>query len=281
MKRVLWILIWILTATVLCSAQTIFYFPQVADGGGWKTTIFITNPAAANANLSNVTITFTKSNGTAFNVAFVDAAGSPAGSGNTLSFQIAGGQSRKFVSTGASASVETGFATVSGTAAVAGTAVFSQFSGTRLLSEAGVPSSQALVRQAVFVDTLGGFSTGVAMANPNSGSANLVLSLLNSEGVQVMSTTQTLLANNHVARFTGELFAGSQPLAGSLQIVSSLAIPAIALRFSPDFSAFTTLPPVSIASLLKPAVGWLEERPWLAPLKSLAKLLSTLQLGMG
>ena len=51
MKRVFLILFGILTASGICSAQTIFYFPQIADGqqgGGivWSTFIVITNPAA-------------------------------------------------------------------------------------------------------------------------------------------------------------------------------------------------------------------------------------------
>jgi hypothetical protein len=271
-------------SAVVCSAQTTFYFPQVADGGGWKTTIFITNPAAANTSLANVTITFTKSNGTAFNVPFVDSSGAPAGDGNTLGFQVAGGQTRKFVSVGAAPGVDVGFASVTATAPVNGTAVFSQFSGGRLLSEAGVPTSQALARQGIFVDTQGGFYTAVAMANPAAGAANLTLQLMSTEGVQVATTTRVLNPNNHTAAFVHELFQGTpgaQPLVGSLQITGSTAIPAIALRFSPDFSAFTTLPPVSLASLLSPALKWFDQRPWLTPLTSIARLLDVFQFRAG
>jgi len=64
MKRVVWTLFWILTATVICSAQSTFYFPQIADGvqgGGvtWKTTVFITNPAAVGTASTAVQIDFT------------------------------------------------------------------------------------------------------------------------------------------------------------------------------------------------------------------------------
>ena len=61
MKRVLLSVIWILTATVICSAQTSFYFPQVADGIqsdgiSWKTTLFVTNPAVVGTANAAVTI---------------------------------------------------------------------------------------------------------------------------------------------------------------------------------------------------------------------------------
>src|SRR5262245_44911221 len=197
MKRAFLSLVFLLISAVICSAQTTSYFPQVADGGGWRTTLLITNPASNGSNLASVTITFTKSAGTAFNLSFVDSSGTPVGGGNTLGFQVAGGQTRKFVSIGAGAATDVGFGTMTSTQPVNGTAVFSQFSGTRLLGEAGVPAAQALTRQSIFVDTQLGFFTGVAVANPGTAAANLSMNLLNTEGVQVNTTTRTLQPSNH------------------------------------------------------------------------------------
>src|SRR2546426_7420576 len=103
MKRVFLTLFWILTATALCSAQTTFYFPQIADGiqgGGfsWKTTLFITNPAAAGTAATTVQIEFTTSAGAAFNISF-DGTGFTS-SGNMVAMTISGGQTRRLVSTG-------------------------------------------------------------------------------------------------------------------------------------------------------------------------------------
>jgi hypothetical protein len=51
MKRIPLIVFWIFAATLVCSAQNIFYFPHVADGvlvgNIWRTTIFLTNPASS------------------------------------------------------------------------------------------------------------------------------------------------------------------------------------------------------------------------------------------
>src|SRR6185503_771344 len=120
MKRVLFTLFLILTATLVCSAQTI-YFPHVSNGvqsanAIWKTTILLTNPASSGS--ASGSVTFTKENavlsgaGTAFNLSFRDENGTPVSVGNTIPFQIAAGQSRKFVSDG-SGPLESGFATVS------------------------------------------------------------------------------------------------------------------------------------------------------------------------
>jgi len=293
MKRVVLILVWFVTATVVCSAQTTtFYYPHITNGvlGGvtWKTTIFITNPAAIGTGLASGSVTLMQDNpvlsgtGTAFNISFTDETGQPAGSGNTIPFQIAGGQTRKFTSSGGGAYAG-GFAIVSANAPISGTAIFSEFengSG-RLIGEAGVPSGNAVTNQAIFVDTQGGYNVGVAYANPGTAGADVTLRLLNSSAVVVMSTVQSLGVSNHGAAFVSQLFPGAPALAGTMQISSQTPLSAIALRFDPSLSVFTTLPPVTLASLLNPAVEWLERRPWLNPLTSFAKLLGGLQFRLG
>jgi hypothetical protein len=268
MKRALLLLVFILLSSAAASAQSTFYFPQIADGadggGFWKTTIYLTNAAAPGASLATGTVTFLRTAGgvsAPLNVAFVDGNGVPAGSGNTLSFQIAGGQIRKFVST-AAAPLLTGFATVSSDVPVTGTAIFSRFAANgSLVSEAGVPAATASARQAILVDTLGGFNTGVAYANPSSSPATISLQLLNLEGVAVGGAIapQTLPANGHNAVFVNQFFSGgSAPaFAGTMQITSDTPLAAVALRFDPTFSFFTTLPPVSLASLFPTVAEWI------------------------
>jgi hypothetical protein len=287
MKRFVVILLWIFSAAALASAQTTGYFPQIAngiqsDGITWKTTIYITNPAPSGSAPVSGTISFTASNGSPFNIAFVDSIGAPAGSGGTISFSITGGQTRKYVSTGAGA-LSIGFGTLSANGTVIGTAVFSEFTaGGALISEASVLSSGATERQAIVVDTQAGFDTGVAYANPNSGPVSITLQLLNTEGVAVVpSTQQTLAGNQQTAAFVkGGLFPTSPALAGSMQIISSAPIASVALRFS-STGLFTTLPPITLADLLYPAVQWLEQRSWLSPLSSLARLIGGLHLRIG
>jgi hypothetical protein len=241
--------------------NTTFYYPHVADGilGStvWKTTIFLTNPAASGTASGSISFMQDNANpalaGSPLNISFKDETGNSVGSGNVVPFQIAAGQTRKFVSSGA-ATYAGGFAVVNSNAAISGTAIFSEFnSNGTLLGEAGVPSGAAVLRQSIFVDTVGGYNLGVAYANPGTAAANITLTLLNDNASPVATTTQILGANNHNAKFVGELFPNAPQLAGTMQIVSNVPMPAIALRFDPTFSVFTTLPPVTLASIISNA----------------------------
>jgi hypothetical protein len=144
-----------------------------------------------------------------------------------------------------------------------------------------VPAASAVPRQAVFVDTVGAFNIGVAYANPGNTAATVTLSMLNSSAATVATTTTTLGPNNHRAAFTFEMFPGTPQMVGTMQVTSVGALAAIAMRFDPSFTVFTTLPPVTIAALLNPAVEWLQQRPWITPLTSIAKLLGAFQLRIG
>src|SRR5207249_5393716 len=121
----------------------------------WQTTIFLTNPAAVGSGAVSGSITFTAPNGTPFELAFVDEAGQQS-SGAAIGFQIAGGQTKKYVSTG-NVPLVSGFATVrTASGVVSGAALFTQFKNGILFAEAGVSASAKVLRQAVIVDTTGG-----------------------------------------------------------------------------------------------------------------------------
>src|SRR5262249_9714938 len=154
------------------------------------------------------TITFNADNpnaglaGTPFAVVFTDEGG--AQTTGTITFAIAPGQTKKYVSAG-TGGYSPGFATASTTAgSVTGTAIFSEFdiASGRLIAEAGVPAALAYTKQAVFVDTIGGYNIAVAYANPGPGAANVTFNLLNAAAASVATTTQLLGPGNHVASFT-------------------------------------------------------------------------------
>jgi hypothetical protein len=283
MKRIFLVVLWIFAATLVCSAQGTIYFPHIANGvlGStiWKTTILLTNTGGAPAS---GTITFNADNpnagqaGTPFNIGFTDEVGTP--TSGTITFGIAPGQTKKYVSAG-TGGYSPGFATATTSAgAVTGTAIFSEFdiASGRLIAEAGVPAALAYTKQAIFVDTVSGYNIAVAYANPGPASVNVTFNLLDSTAALVATTPRVLGPGNHVALFTSGLFPSVGPLAGTMQVTSSAAIPTIALRFDPVFTIFTTLPPLGIASMLNPTIEWFQQRPWLAPLTSVARLLGAL-----
>jgi hypothetical protein len=292
MKRVLLTAVLILTASAVASAQGIFYFPHVVNGVQvsviWKTTILLTNTGTTTAT-GGITFSQDTSNssaaGSPMTITLTDEAGGT-GSGNAFSFSMPPNGTKRLISDGAGPFVG-GFAAVipNAGAKVSGTAIFSEFDAAgNLIGEAGVPSASGATRQAIFVDTINNYKIGVAYANPGGTAANIKLDLLNSQAQSVLSTavSQVLGPGNHTAGFTFQMFPSAPAsMAGTMQITSDTPLAAIALRFDPTLSKFTTLPPVSLASLINPALEWLQQREWLTPLTSVARLLGALQLRIG
>ncbi len=291
MKRAILFLVIVATLSGVATAQTTSYFPEIADGtfsgAFFTTTIFVAN--AAESGSINVTFTFTSSAGTPFNIAFVDEDGQPVGSGNMVTIAaLAAGQSRKLISTAASPIV-VGFATITSDGPVTTSAVFSQFSGVpgtgTLVSEAAVTPAETALSQAIFVDESTGFRTALAYANPSQvATATVNLNLLNTEALQVLTTSVMLAANRHTARFVDEIFAPNSVAGhvGTLQIVSDTGLATVALRFAGDL--FTSVPPFPLVALSlpihawsQPVDTWLASRPWLSPLASFARLIGSLQ----
>jgi hypothetical protein len=234
------------SAATVITQNEIFYFPHIADGGSFKTTLFITNPGATSTT-ANVTITFddfADSDGNTIVPSFIDNQGQQFT--GSISFQLAGGKSRQLVSTAASSSIGVGFATVASDIPVTGSAIFSQFSGSNLIAEAGVPPSPTSTSQAMFVDEAG-FFTAFAYANPSTTeTANITFNLLNAEGQSVGTQMATLAPLNHSSLFIRDLFSNTTDHIGTMQITSDVAVTVVSLRFKNDFSIFTSVPPFTL-----------------------------------
>jgi len=282
MKRAVLVISLVLAGAVSSFAQVTFYYPEIANGvlGGnvWKTTILLTN---AGAGAADVTIEFTTSAGVPFNLAVTDESGNVFG-GSTISFPISPNQVKKLISSGAGG-YNGGYATVTSTAPISGTAIFSSFNASngQLIGEAGVPAAFPAVRQAIIVDTLGGFRTAVAYANPSGTNASILLSLLDSSGVAVATTPQTLNSRQHVPIFVDEIFRSAPPLVGTMQISSTVPLPVVSLRFDQSGLLFTTLPPVTLASVFRPLLEIFQQRPWGSPFAAIAGLMKRLPYRFG
>ena len=268
MKRVILTLVWICTATIMASAQTSFFYPHVVNGAlgaiVWKTTIILTNPASSGTASGAITFTQDNSNslvsaGSSWPIALMDDSGSTL-TASVFTFTLPPGATRKWVSQ-APGSFLSGFANVttnSGT--VNGTAIFSEFdSAGNLVGEAGVPSTTPVSRQTILLDNVGRYSVGLAFANPGGSAANITLTLLDNTGSAVsMPVPATLGPSNHTQAFTSQFFPGvTLPPVGTMQIASSTPLIAIALRFDPTLTKFTTLPPVTLTSLIHTSIDWL------------------------
>src|SRR4051794_36758256 len=160
MKRVLFSFIFVLAASAAASAQSFtYYFPQIAIGGGWRTTVFVSNASAAGTATGS--ITFTKADASAFNASWIDEMGTNVtGGGNTISFSLGSGESRKYTAVG-DIPLTVGYATVSASASVLGTAMFSQLDGAgNILAEAGGPQGNPPGKKTGVVGHTKGFRTG-------------------------------------------------------------------------------------------------------------------------
>ncbi len=267
MRKTVWVLFWLFTAALTCTAQTTLYFPQVADGiqgaSVWITSFGVTNPAAAGTAVATGTITFTQSNGSPLVIPFGDLNGNVVGAGNTVPFQIAGGQTFFFGTTGTPA-INTGFATLTSNLPVQAAALFQEFicaspstlEGCTFVGQAVVPGVAPLARQALIVTKNGQSDTGVAIANPNDVAATITLQLLDSNGVaSVAPATIVLQPKNHIARFVQELFPSvTGRFFGTMQITTSASTPLVStpLYFPGGNGPFSTGPVVTLALLMNP-----------------------------
>src|SRR5947208_5842929 len=97
MKRVLFSLAFMFAMSAAASAQSFtYYFPQVAVGAGWRTTIFLSN---ATAGPASGTVTLTANDSSPFYTNWLDENGNNLTTGsNIIPFSLASGESRKFVS---------------------------------------------------------------------------------------------------------------------------------------------------------------------------------------
>ncbi len=249
MKRGLLTIVFILSASAVGSAQQItYYFPQLAIGEGWMTTIFVSNTMTKGTGAA--TIMFTKSDGTPLMSNWFDEMGNNVTKGgNAIAVQLTAGESRRFVSVG-DIPLTTGFASVfANSSAVLANAMFTQFDGSgNMLAEAGVPMAIPLVKQALFVDTTNGFRTGLAVANPNDVSLQVHFDLLSDTGQVVTSVVRQLGASQQMALFLDELFPGVPAMVGRVQFWATNPVTSVALRFSAPGIPFTTLSPLAVAN---------------------------------
>jgi len=234
-------------ASSVCSAQT-FYFPHVAvgsfPGGSWKTTIFVSN---ATGSPARGTITFSQSDGRPLNSTWVDEAGTGVSSANVIAFALGPSESRRFMSV-ADIPIATGFATVtSNSGGVLGNAVFTELDAVgNMIGEAGVPMAIPLGKQGIFVDTMNGFLTGIAVANPNNAPLHIHFELVSDTGQIIQTQLRDLAPGQHMATFIHQLFPDAPPMVGRLQFWCVNPMVSVGLRFEPAFTKFTTMPPIAL-----------------------------------
>ena len=214
---------------------TTYYFPHLAVGAGWQTTI-----TYINYSLQEVTCQtdFISDHGSPLMVSF-------AGLGVVVSrtdVLPSGGSVHEETNVELSAPLAPGWARASCSGPVKASLLFRRFEG-------GVPTGEAGVNAATLPATRfvtfaeqgeGRLGTGAAYANPSDTAALVTFSAKDAAGRTLASVDRTLLPNGHGAQNMAPLFALSGFI-GSLEITSTEPIVTLSLNFEAD-PVFSSLP---------------------------------------
>jgi hypothetical protein len=229
-------------------AQNRYYLPQVADGRFgdviFRTTFILFNN-------SNTAVTAVLS--------LTDDAGNPLittlgglGTGSQFNINLDGGVTG-FLQTAGSGTGTVGAATVTTTAPIGVSAIFTVYDLSRkYVTESGVGSSDPAAQFVLPVDSTGSFLTGVALFNPGA-DASIKMTLRNTDGSEAATTTRDLRSGNHVAVFVaapGQLFPTVTDFRGTMLVQSTSPVSAMVLRQYQALSvlSYTSLPVVPPSS---------------------------------
>lgn len=205
--------------------------PQVADGGGWSTTIVLSNKTAT---AQNVTLNFYRgieANGTtaAWTPAFLENVSLP-------NITLAAGSS-VFLHTPGTGPLSQGWGELNAAAGVSGYAIF-----TSLGQDATAPAVSPASRILVPFDNTSDLVTALAVANPNASAAAIQVNIKTSDGATSTGALPQMPAKGHWAFVLPDLFQETKGKRGLAEFyVASGSFSIIALRFNPT-SAFTSAP---------------------------------------
>jgi hypothetical protein len=234
MKTRLSLLLAALSLPFIASAQTVI--PQIADGGGWQTTIVITNTSSSSVSGS---LTFyqetTAMNTTPWPVQFVEPV-------NPTALSLGPGGSLFLHTAGVSATTIQGWAQLQGSAALEAYAIFTRRLPALPDQDGTSPAIAPTTRALVPFDNNGPFQTAVAVANPNGFAETITVTVQYIGGVAVTLQPLTIPALGHVAFLLPTQFTGTATRQGLMEMsVASGSLTVLGLRFN-NTGAFSTSP---------------------------------------
>jgi hypothetical protein len=205
----------------------VYYFPQLAVGGGWQTTLTYINYSSQPVQCQT---SFLTDSGDPLLIPFGSAPSS--GRSDALS---AGGSIHQESTTDPGSALVGGWAKTQCTGAIMANLVYRLYQQGIALAEAAV--SAVPVPSTKFV-TFASNTTGVAFANPSQQSAIVTFNALDTTGAKIGTGTLTLPPGTHGAAFAGQL-TGVQNFTGSIQILATVPIVSLSLDFeaAPVFSS--------------------------------------------
>ena len=215
----------------------IYYFPHLAVGASWQTTITYINYSPQEVSCQTE---FLSDQGSPLMVSF-------AGLGTVDSRSDVlppGGSVHQETNVELSTPLAPGWALATCSGPVKASLLFRQHNSEGLpVAEAGVNAAAVpATRFVTFAEKgEGQFGTGVAYANPSATAAHVTFTARDADGQILASTDRTLLPGGHDAQGMASLF-GLTRFTGSLEVTSTAPIVSLALNFEAD-PVFSSLPP--------------------------------------
>lgn len=203
------------------------YFPQVADGGGYKMTIILINTTGAPQTGS---LRFSKDDGSPLTVNQVGGS-----TGSSFAYNIPAGGFFVFQTDGSPSQVNAGSAQAVPNPPLTspvGAGIFSFTQNGILVTESGIPAATPTTHARIYVDRSGGHDTGLAIVNPGGSSLSVTLTALQWDGSTSFGNGNVFLnPNGHAAKFASEFISGLPiGFTGVLDIASSSPFAALTLR---------------------------------------------------
>ena len=226
--------------------STTYYFPHLAVGDNWQTTITYINDSPQEASCQTE---FISDFGNPLMVSF-------AGRGTVVSRNDVlppGGSVHQETNVDLSAPLAPGWARASCSGPVKASLLFRRYDSEGVpVAEAGVNAATVpATRFVTFAEQGEGKSgTGVAYANPSATAAVITFTAKDEAGETLASVVRTLLPGGHDAQNMAPLF-GLSSFTGSLEVTSTEPIVTLSLNFEAA-PVFSSLPPGEVDASDKP-----------------------------
>ena len=231
-------------------------FPHLAAGGGYRTQIALINPTDTEVSGQ---IRLVASDGTPLQVEWDGVTASE----NTYQIAPDGVYLAELTS---STDVEVGYAVLTPTVGVtpAGSVIFQLWSGSDLVTEAGVGVTPETTTARISLDNVGR-QTGLAIANRGAVSAQVQIILQDRYGVEQDRVTETLAAGGHLAKIAQEWFPTvTSGFTGIIEIQSSVPVAPITLQLTINSRGELVLTTLPVADSTRPSTASLVVFPQIA-----------------
>jgi hypothetical protein len=208
--------------------NTPIYFPQIADGGGWATSLILLNTSSS---AENGVFEFLDNKGLPL---VVHQAGGT--SASSFRYSIAPGGTYHFQTDGSSEKQQVGWVRLTPDAmnpTPIGSGIFSFNPADVMITESGIASAPATTQARIYVDLTEGHNTGLAIANLGAAS-NVTIQAFQADGITPAGKSPgslQLAAHGHDAKFANQLISGlPENFTGVLDIRSPTAFAAVTVR---------------------------------------------------